>query len=42
MRNVAIVTLLALTTLAACAKKTETVVIAEPVSTEPVYTGKYK
>ena len=28
-------------TLAACAKKEE-VVVVEPVSEEPVYTGKYK
>ncbi len=27
---------------AACAQQEEEVVIVEPVSTEPVYTGKYK
>ena len=29
-------------TIAACAKKAEEVVYVEPVTTEPVYTGKYK
>ncbi|WP_269814392.1 hypothetical protein [Pseudogemmobacter bohemicus] len=43
MRTTAIVALLALSTLAACAKKVEeTVVVSEPVSVEPTYTGKYK
>ena len=42
MRTTAIVALIALSTLAACAKKTETVVVAEPVTVEPAYTGKYK
>ncbi len=43
MRTTAIVALVALSTLAACAKKaTEEVVIAEPVTVEPAYTGKYK
>lgn len=28
--------------VAACAKKEEEVVYVEPVTTEPVYTGKYK
>lgn len=41
MRNIAIVALLAVSTLAACAKKTE-VVAVEPVTVEPTYTGKYK
>ena len=27
---------------AACAPKTEEVVVMEPISTEPTYTGKYK
>ncbi len=29
-------------TLAACAKKEEEIVMVEPVSVEPEYTGKYK
>ncbi len=29
-------------TLAACAKKAEEVVVVEPVTVEPEYTGKYK
>ncbi len=28
--------------VAACAKKEETVYVEEPVTAEPVYTGKYK
>jgi hypothetical protein len=29
-------------TMAACAKKDEEVVVVEPVTVEPTYTGKYK
>lgn len=42
MRKTAIIAMLAVVTLAACARKEETVVVAEPVSVEPTYTGKYK
>lgn len=31
-----------LVAVAACARKQEEVVIVEPVSSEPVFTGKYK
>jgi predicted small lipoprotein YifL len=43
MRTTALVAMLALATVAACAKKAEPVAEPAPaVSTEPTYTGKYK
>ncbi|WP_395539437.1 hypothetical protein [Neotabrizicola sp. sgz301269] len=43
MRNIAIVALVAVATLAACAKKEEAVVVDDAaVTVEPTYTGKYK
>ncbi|WP_263626563.1 hypothetical protein [Xinfangfangia pollutisoli] len=43
MRTIAIVALVALTTVAACAKKEEPVVVdSGAVTVEPTYTGKYK
>ena len=42
MRTTALVAMLALATVAACAKKAEPVEPAPAVSTEPTYTGKYK
>lgn len=38
----AVVALSLVAFVAACAKKEEPVYVAEPVSQEPVYTGKYK
>ncbi|WP_268885755.1 hypothetical protein [Fuscibacter oryzae] len=42
MRNTALIAMLALATVAACAKKPAPVEPAPAVSTEPTYTGKYK
>ncbi|WP_301538869.1 hypothetical protein [Pseudogemmobacter hezensis] len=42
MRTTAIIALIALSTLAACAKKTTETVAVEAVTVEPTYTGKYK